>query len=111
MMESVAHPSMRVEKRSERRFKVTCRRADQPEVRVALTENVSRHGLFLVTSNIEEVGTPLEIEVALPSGKTRLKGVVAWCRDTKPSQDGKVHKLGLGVRLTGVPRQWELLFI
>jgi hypothetical protein len=111
MMESVARPSMRVEKRSERRFKVTCRRADHPEIRVALTENVSRHGLFLVTSTLEEVGTPLEIEVALPSGKAKLKGVVAWCRATAPSHDGKLCKLGLGVRLTGVPRQWELLFI
>lgn len=57
-----------------------------------ITGNISEGGLFVATYHRPPIGNPLEIELTLPSGTFRARGIVRWVRDT---QEGASPGLGI----------------
>lgn len=74
-----------------RRFRVEYRSASS--LLVAYTVNLSRGGTFLACEILPEVGSALELEIAMPNRTVRLHGRVAWIRESADEQGPR----GVGV--------------
>ncbi len=72
---------------------------ETPE-RMAFTEDISEHGLFIITGQPEKPGSLLQLELQLPDGTmVRAQGRVRWAKKV-PAQLVRVAKKGgMGVRL------------
>ncbi|HEY5672131.1 MAG TPA: PilZ domain-containing protein [Malonomonas sp.] len=85
----------RKKKRLKMRFGV-----DAP-TRVAFTEDLSNHGLFIITGNPENPGTLLKIEIYLPDETiVRAEGRVRWGKKVPAQLMRLASKGGMGVRLS-----------
>ena len=72
----------------------------------AVAMNFSEHGLFLQTSNLFRVQTPLSITLTLAGGKTvTLSGRVASARNDAPMGMG-ARQGGIGVEIVAPPEDY-----
>jgi hypothetical protein len=84
----------RVKKRLSLRFGT-----DTPS-RLAFTEDVSAHGLFIKTTNICPPGTRVQIELDLPDCEpVFLEGMVRWTKKVPPQVIHLVKKSGMGIKI------------
>ncbi len=86
----------RIRRRLSLRFGV-----DAP-VRLAFTEDVTDHGMFIKTTNLYPPGTRIVIELTLPD-ETRIKlnGMVRWSKKVPPTMIHLMRKAGFGVKILG----------
>jgi len=86
----------RIRRRLSLRFGV-----DTP-VRLAFTEDVTDHGMFIKTTNLYPPGTRIAIELILPDEKrVMLKGMIRWSKKVPPTMIHLVRKAGIGVKILG----------
>lgn len=72
---------------------------DYPK-RVAFSEDISDHGLFIITSQPERPGSKLLIELILPNEEQVVAyGRVQWAKKIPPNLVRIAKKGGMGVRL------------
>jgi Tfp pilus assembly protein PilZ len=72
---------------------------DKP-VRMAFTEDVTEHGLFIKTTNLYQPGTRMLIELILPDEvRVNLIGMVRWSKKVPPNMIHLVKKAGMGVKI------------
>jgi hypothetical protein len=84
----------RIRRRLSLRFGV-----DAP-VRMAFTEDVTDHGIFIKTTNLYPPGTRITIELILPGEKrVLLKGMIRWSKKVPPTMIHLVKKAGIGVKI------------
>jgi hypothetical protein len=100
----------RSEARKHLRFQVNYRWSGQPHYRASYSDNISRHGLFLITTETEQIGMPVDLEVLLAGTKVRMRGVVAWNRAENLELPDDITT-GFGVKLTIIQQEWDLLFV
>lgn len=68
--------------------------------RLAFTEDISMHGLFIKTTNICPPGTRLQIELSLnDSDSVFLEGMVRWTKKVPPQMIHLVRKSGMGIKI------------
>lgn len=68
--------------------------------RLAFTEDVSSHGLFIKTTNICSPGTRIQIELTLPDDESVfVEGMVRWTKKVPPQMIHLVKKSGMGVMI------------
>jgi len=85
-------------KRKKKRLKI--RFGVEEATRIAFTEDLSNHGLFIMTGQPENPGTLLLIEIYLPDETTvRVQGRVRWGKKVPPQLIRVASKGGMGVRL------------
>jgi Tfp pilus assembly protein PilZ len=71
-------------------------------VRMAFTEDVTDHGMFIKTTNLYPPGTRIAIELILPGEKrVRLQGMIRWSKKVPPTMIHLVRKAGIGVKILG----------
>lgn len=69
-------------------------------VRLAFTEDVTAHGMFIKTTNLYRPGTRIAIELILPDEKrVRLTGMIRWSKKVPPAMIHLVRKAGIGVKI------------
>jgi Tfp pilus assembly protein PilZ len=69
-------------------------------VRLAYTEDITDHGLFIKTTNLYPPGTRIAVELILPGeARVLLKGMIRWSRKVPPTMIHLVKKAGLGVKI------------
>jgi Tfp pilus assembly protein PilZ len=69
-------------------------------VRLAFTEDVTAHGMFIKTTNLYPPGTRIAIELILPDEKrVRLTGMIRWSKKVPPRMIHLVNKAGIGVKI------------
>ncbi|AJE02815.1 PilZ domain-containing protein [Geobacter pickeringii] len=72
---------------------------DQPS-RLAFTEDVSAHGLFIKTTNLCPPGTRIQIELTLPGDESVFcEGMVRWTKKVPPQVIHLVKKSGMGIQI------------
>lgn len=72
---------------------------DSP-VRLAFTEDVTAHGMFIKTTNLYPPGTRIAIELILPDEKrVLLTGMIRWSKKVPPQMIHLVRKAGIGVKI------------
>ncbi len=71
-------------------------------VRLAFTEDVTDHGMFIKTTNLYPPGARIVIELTLPD-ETRIKlnGMVRWSKKVPPNMIHLMRKVGFGVKILG----------
>jgi uncharacterized protein (TIGR02266 family) len=82
----------RKHERLPRRFRVEYR--SESSLLVAYTVNLSQGGTFLECDLLPEIGSTMELELALPHRSLKLQGTVAWLRESADEQGPR----GFGVR-------------
>ena len=91
------------EKRDIRRHKkrLSLRFGTDSPARLAFTEDVSDHGLFIKTTNLCMPGTRIQIELTLPDDDSVfIEGMVRWTKKVPPQMIHLVKKSGMGVKIT-----------
>lgn len=84
----------RIRRRLSLRFGV-----DAP-VRMAFTEDVTRHGMFIKTTNLYPPGTKIDIELILPDeSRVRMVGNIRWSKKVPPNMIHLVRKAGMGIKI------------
>jgi len=74
--------------------------AEEP-IRVAFTEDISNLGIFIKTTNVLPVGSPVKVELALSDTSSAVfEGVVRWSKRIPPNLAHLVKKGGMGVLIT-----------
>ena len=74
--------------------------AEEP-VRVAFTEDISNLGIFIRTTNVLPVGSPVKVELALSDTSSAVfEGVIRWSKRIPPHLAHLVKKGGMGVLIT-----------
>ncbi len=69
--------------------------------KVAFTEDISAHGLFIKTVNILPLGSRVRVEITMPDGVTvLLEGMVRWSKRVPPQMIHLVRKSGFGIMIT-----------
>ncbi len=69
-------------------------------VRLAFTEDVTAHGMFIKTTNLYPPGTRIAIELILPDEKrVKLMGMIRWSKKVPPRMIHLVKKAGIGVKI------------
>jgi Tfp pilus assembly protein PilZ len=69
--------------------------------KIAFTEDISAHGLFIKTVNILPLGSRVKVELAMPDGVTVLmEGMVRWSKRVPPQMIHLVKKSGFGIKIT-----------
>ena len=69
--------------------------------KLAFTEDISSHGLFIKTVNILPLGSRVNVEITLPDGPViRLEGMVRWSKRVPPQMIHLVRKSGFGIMIT-----------
>lgn len=69
--------------------------------RLAFTEDVSAHGLFIKTTHLCPPGTRIQVELTLPGDDSVfLEGMVRWTKKVPPQMIHLVKKSGMGVMIT-----------
>ena len=88
-------PEKRDTKRMNKRLAI--RFGTDAPTRLAFTEDVSAHGLFIKTTNLCTPGTRIHIELTLPGDDAVfLEGMVRWTKKVPPQAIHLVKKSGLG---------------
>lgn len=91
-------PEKRDIKRHNKRYSVRFG-IDRPE-RLAFTEDISTHGLFIKTTNITPIGKRIQIEMFLPDNESVfIEGMVRWSKKVPPQMIHLVNKSGMGVKI------------
>jgi len=92
-------PEKRDTKRMNKRLAI--RFGTDAPTRLAFTEDVSAHGLFIKTTNLCTPGTRIHIELTLPGDDAVfLEGMVRWTKKVPPQAIHLVKKSGMGVMIT-----------
>ncbi len=82
------------------RRRLSLRFGTDAPVRLAFTEDVNEHGLFIKTTNIYPPGTKIFIELILPDEKrVRITGSIRWTKKVPPTMIHLVNKAGIGVKI------------
>lgn len=83
------------------RKRLTLRFGPDAPTRLAYTEDVSAHGLFIKTTNLCPPGTRIQIELTLPDDEpVFLEGMVRWSKKVPPQMIHLLKKSGLGIMIT-----------
>lgn len=91
-------PDSRCLKRIRRRLSL--RFGIDAPVRMAFTEDVNRHGMFIKTTNLYPPGTKIDIELILPDeSRVRIAGSIRWSKKVPPNMIHLVKKAGMGVKI------------
>jgi len=91
-------PDSRCLKRIRRRLSLKFG-VDTP-VRMAFTEDVTHHGMFIKTTNLYPPGTKIDIELILPDeSRVRMVGSIRWSKKVPPNMIHLVRKAGMGVKI------------
>jgi hypothetical protein len=81
--------------------------------RIAFTEDISREGMFIKTTNICPPGSKILIEITLEGDLTvSMEARVMWAKKVPPQMLHLVKKSGMGVkiiRFTGGAEQYQQL--
>jgi hypothetical protein len=91
--------------RTDCRLRVRFGLAGNDHKRVAYSNNVSAHGMFLCTSRVEDPGSHIWLEVDLPDGTAMLRAIVVWQRQVHVSLRS-VTKPGIGLLVVQAPESW-----
>lgn len=68
--------------------------------KLAFSEDLSTHGIFIRTAATWPSGTTLQVEMTLPDDEyVFFEGVVCWSKKYPPQLINKVQKAGLGLRI------------
>jgi hypothetical protein len=68
--------------------------------RLAFTEDLSAHGMFIKTVNLCPLGSRVKIELTLPDGNiAQIEGTVRWSKKVPPQMMHLVSKSGFGVKI------------
>jgi Tfp pilus assembly protein PilZ len=82
------------------RRRLSLRFGTDAPVRLAFTEDVNEHGLFIKTTNLYPPGTRIVIELILPDEKrVRVTGSIRWTKKVPPTLIHLVNKAGIGVKI------------
>ena len=69
--------------------------------RLAYSDEISAHGIFIKTSNIVPPGTSIKIELTLPNNDLVIfEGMVRWAKRIHPKMIHLTNKCGMGVEIT-----------
>lgn len=72
---------------------------DRP-ARLAFTEDINDHGMFIKTTNLYPVGSRIMVELSLPDEKkVLLTGSVRWSKKVPPTMIHLVKKAGMGIKI------------
>ncbi len=100
-------PERRTEKRRPKRLRVKYGK-DMPE-RYALTEDISRDGLFIKTASTLLPGKRVYVEIASEDSKAiLLECSVMWIKKVPPSLIHVAKKGGMGLKITKFPAGEDL---
>jgi Tfp pilus assembly protein PilZ len=92
--------------RYRRRLMVRFRSPDDEKSRSAFTADVGPDGLFVVTSQIEDIGKPLALEVEDEKKKQiKIEGKVVWSKTVRV-EFRTMEKTGFGVQIQNPPEEW-----
>lgn len=82
------------------RKRLSLRFGIESPTRLAFTEDISGHGLFIKTTNICPPGTRLQIELTLSDNDSVfIEGMVRWTKKVPPQMIHLVRKSGMGVKI------------
>jgi Tfp pilus assembly protein PilZ len=82
------------------RRRLTLRFGTDAPVRLAFTEDVTEHGMFIKTTNLYPPGTKIIIELIMPDEKkARIIGSIRWTKKVPPTMIHLVNKAGIGVKI------------
>lgn len=65
--------------------------------RLAFTEDISRKGLFIKTTNVVRPGSKIQVTLTLPGGDVQLEGRVVWAKKVQPAFLQRINKAGMGL--------------
>jgi len=68
--------------------------------KVAFTEDVSRTGIFIKTTNVIQPGRVVKVVLSLDQGEVDLEGIVIWAKKVPPNLIRLMKKCGMGIRIT-----------
>jgi Tfp pilus assembly protein PilZ len=92
--------------RTKKRMLVHLRTADSDKKRSAFTTNIGPSGLFLVTSQREEIGQHLYVELEIPDvGEIEISAQVIWQRQVQVDLRS-MESSGYGVKILEAPECW-----
>jgi Tfp pilus assembly protein PilZ len=87
-------------KRHKRRFAL--RFGDTEAKRLGFTEDISKEGMFVRTTNIYPPGATLTVKISMPDGICiTLEGRVMWAKRVPPQMARLVKKAGFGLKILG----------
>jgi hypothetical protein len=94
----------RDQRREQRKFRrIPVRYGHPAPAHSAAAQGITRHGLFLATNEtVYAEGSPIAIEIAGPSEKWVVQGVVRHAFKVHPNM-ARFTKPGMGIELTLVP--------
>lgn len=88
----------RYEQRRKRRFAI--RFGTDSPTRLAFTEDVSKGGIFIKTTNVYPPGSQLQVTILLPDEQMIvMEGKVQWARRVPPQMLRLITKAGLGFKI------------
>ena len=95
----------RSDPRSSKRF--TVKFGVETETNLGFTTDLSRTGLFIKTTCVMPIGSPVMLSLTLPDDTIiHLKGTVVWNKKAPAGLDRIILKNGIGVRLQDPPSDY-----
>ncbi len=80
--------------------RLSLRFGETEATRLAFTEDISSHGLFIKTASIGKLGSRLQIELTMPDGQLiQLEGMIRWAKRVPPRMIHLVKKSGMGIKI------------
>lgn len=67
--------------------------------RLAFTEDISHHGLFIKTANVAPPGSDIKLDLILENSTVRMEARVMWAKKVPANMLRLVKKSGMGVRI------------
>jgi hypothetical protein len=84
-----------------KRKRVKVRFGLETPMKVAFTDDISRHGIFIKTASPESPGTMLNLEITLPDETLVLcQGRIHWAKRVPVNMLRLVGKGGMGVKIS-----------
>jgi Tfp pilus assembly protein PilZ len=80
--------------------RITVRFGEEEAEKLAFTEDVSRTGIFIKTTQVVHPGRNLKVAFELDQGMVKMEGKVVWAKKVPPTMIQRVKKCGMGIRIT-----------
>lgn len=87
----------RDKKRHPKRF--TLRFGAEEATRLGFTEDISREGLFIKTSQFLPSGSRIVVELSVNDQIVKIEGQVKWTKQVPPNMINIVKKSGFGIQI------------
>jgi Tfp pilus assembly protein PilZ len=82
------------------RKRLSVRFGPQQTDRIAFTEDISHHGLFIKTANVASPGSDIKVDLAIDETTVvRMEARVMWAKKVPANMLRLVKKSGMGVRI------------